>query len=167
MPNWPDQERLNFYGRVYPEVDSHSLYTHVWMRMIAAVMGDAVDQFLGRYEMSSGRFIVLLALEQEPEGAKPSKLALDIGVTQATITGLIDGLEKTGFVKRKDHHEDGRACVVTLTDMGRNFMSTVRPQFNRWVGELYTAWTPEEQKQAVELFKKLSHKVQSLQTTPP
>lgn len=159
MRAWPDKGTQEIYSQIYPEVDAHSLYTHVCMRMISAMVGDAVDQYLETHDMSSGRFIVLMNLEQTADGAKPSKLATDIGVTQATITGLIDGLEKTGYVKRKDHHEDGRACVVTLTERGRKFITSERPAFNRWVGELYSAWTPEEQKQAIALFEKLATKV--------
>lgn len=144
------------FAKIYPEVDSYSLFTHVWMRRMAALISESVDEFLEAHKISSGRFIILMFLELEPEGLKPSELAAQAGVTQATVTGLIDGLEKSGHVSRKEHHRDGRACVVVLTERGRKFITTVRPEFNRWVGRLYSVWTREEQEQIVTLFEKFS-----------
>jgi DNA-binding MarR family transcriptional regulator len=46
-------------------------------------------------------------------------LADALRVSARTITGLIDGLEATGFVTREPHPADRRAILVTFTPHGR------------------------------------------------
>ncbi|MBX3032884.1 MAG: MarR family transcriptional regulator [Bdellovibrionaceae bacterium] len=145
----------------YPEVDPLSLYTHVQMRHIACSIEDAMEKFLSEHRISSGRFFVLMALELEEKGIKPSKLSSNLGVTQATITGLIDGLSNHGLVQRREHDRDGRACVVTLTTKGREFIRELRPQFNRWIGSYYGVINAEEKNQLIRLLEKFHASVKA------
>ena len=46
-------------------------------------------------------------------------LASACNCTRATITGLIDGLERKGLVSRKPNPDDRRSLLATLTDEGR------------------------------------------------
>ncbi len=45
-------------------------------------------------------------------------LAEALGVSPRNITGLVDGLEATGFVTREPHPSDRRATLVSFTDQG-------------------------------------------------
>ena len=45
-------------------------------------------------------------------------LAVVLGVTPRTVTGLVDALVETGFVTRQPHPTDRRATLVTLTPHG-------------------------------------------------
>jgi len=45
-------------------------------------------------------------------------LSVAVGVTPRHITGLVDGLVRTGFVRRDPHPGDRRALLVSLTDHG-------------------------------------------------
>ncbi|MDA8329811.1 MAG: MarR family transcriptional regulator [Candidatus Dormibacteraeota bacterium] len=45
-------------------------------------------------------------------------LAEALRVSPCNITGLVDGLEATGFVVREPHPHDRRATVVRLTELG-------------------------------------------------
>jgi len=53
------------------------------------------------------------------EGCTQRELAAGVGVTPRTMTGLVDALEATGFVRRAAHPTDRRATLVTLTARGR------------------------------------------------
>lgn len=145
---------LNDFAHLYPEVSPTTLATHVWARYFGTVLEEAVEDFLARFEISPGRFIILMLLEFEEEGMKPSRIAQILGITQATVTGLIDGLQDSKWVSRKSDLRDRRACVVSLTDQGREFITTVRPQFNRWAGSLYSVWNEAEMNQFVSLVEK-------------
>jgi DNA-binding MarR family transcriptional regulator len=53
------------------------------------------------------------------DGAKTQReLATALEVSPRTITDLVDGLTKTGFVTREPHPGDRRATLVTLTARG-------------------------------------------------
>ena len=45
-------------------------------------------------------------------------LADAMRVTPRNVTGLVDGLEATGFVTRRPHPDDRRATLVSLTERG-------------------------------------------------
>jgi DNA-binding MarR family transcriptional regulator len=45
-------------------------------------------------------------------------LAEALDVSARNVTGLVDALERTGFVARQPHPEDRRATLVTLTEQG-------------------------------------------------
>ncbi|MBX3039376.1 MAG: MarR family transcriptional regulator [Bdellovibrionaceae bacterium] len=157
------QELLNTLSTSYPEADPLSLYTHMWLRLLGTTLEDSVETFLRRLDMSSGRFLLLMFLELRSQGMKPSEIAANLSVTQATVTGLIDGLEQTGFVQRREHEKDRRACVVTLTDKGQTFIRENRPQFTKKLSEIYSPLATEERQQLITLLEKL---FQSLKPAP-
>jgi DNA-binding MarR family transcriptional regulator len=49
-------------------------------------------------------------------------LASALQVSARNVTGLVDALEKGGFVRREPHPTDRRATLVTLTEQGTRAM---------------------------------------------
>ena len=60
---------------------------------------------------------------------RSSELAEHASVSRATITGLLDTLEKAGFVERTDDVRDRRASCVKITSKGRELLHKVQPLF--------------------------------------
>jgi DNA-binding MarR family transcriptional regulator len=58
----------------------------------------------------------MLALGRKPLFMGDAAEALES--TSANVTGLIDGLEKKGFVERRRSRQDRRSIEVGLTDLG-------------------------------------------------
>ncbi|RYG63014.1 MarR family transcriptional regulator, partial [bacterium] len=85
-----------------------------------------------------------------------SELAEKIGVTRATMTGLLDGLEKDGFVQRRQHPDDRRALTVHLTDAGQAFLEAMLPEHYRRVAQLMSGLDTDERRQLVQLLTKVS-----------
>lgn len=152
-------------SHLYPEIPSLTFGTHVAVRTLSSVVDDAVEGFLAKFNISSGRFLILMVLEFNTEGLKPSQIANNLGITQATVTGLIDGLRDSGLVDRKEHHMDRRACVITLTESGLDFIRTVRPQFNRWVSSIYAVWNETEMKQVIGLIERMTNAMSPIPAT--
>ena len=63
----------------------------------------------------------------------PAELAEMAGVTRATMTGLIDTLEKDDLVRRESDPRDRRAMLVHLTDKGERFTAEILPGYFRQV----------------------------------
>jgi DNA-binding MarR family transcriptional regulator len=42
------------------------------------------------------------------------------------VTGLVDGLEQSGYVTREPHPGDRRATLITLTDRGTDVMTQMQ-----------------------------------------
>ena len=46
-------------------------------------------------------------------------LGQKLGITSATMTGILDRLEKMALIERRSHPDDRRAILVCLTEQGR------------------------------------------------
>lgn len=69
-----------------------------------------------------------------------SALARDLHLGQATVTGIIQRLEKAGYVERTRHQRDGRSVTVTVTPQGREVLksapSLLQDRFRREFSKL-------------------------------
>lgn len=63
--------------------------------------------------------LIILQIIGRLDNAVPSVIARDATLTQATVTSLIDKLEKRGMVRRHRDTEDRRRVLIDLTDAGR------------------------------------------------
>ena len=70
---------------------------------------------LAPHGLSEGRFIVLFLLHGAGGTLPPHLLAERAGVTRATISGLLDGLQREGLLQRRSDDGDGRRLQIVLT----------------------------------------------------
>ena len=63
---------------------------------------------------------VLLVLSLEPDGCSGQELATTMGVSLATMTGIVDRLVASGLVDRREDQHDRRVRRVRLTEAGRD-----------------------------------------------
>jgi DNA-binding MarR family transcriptional regulator len=91
-------------------------------------------------EITAVQFYVISSL-WETDGIKFKELAQRLSMDGATLTGILDRLERQGFVNRKDDPEDRRSVLVFLAEKSlaqrdefRRFAETldneIRDQFN-------------------------------------
>ena len=52
-------------------------------------------------------------------------LGQKLGITSATMTGILDRLEKLALIERQSHPDDRRAILVCLTDQGRRIATEI------------------------------------------
>ena len=89
----------------------------------------------------------------------PNTLAEEAGVTRATVTGLLDGLEREQLVERHADAYDRRALRIRLTRKGKRVTKAVFEQHSRWIASLYGNLTLPERKQLAALLEKVSASV--------
>lgn len=112
---------------------------------------------LSQFGLSFGRAAILALLRESGEGGMtPSELAAEAEVTRATVTGLLDGLERDGLVERVRHPDDRRRLYVQLTPKGRDLIESAFPSHFRRVAEIMAGLTDQELKQLTGLMEKLS-----------
>jgi DNA-binding MarR family transcriptional regulator len=84
---------------------------------LVVVLGDDMTSSLARSGLTVSRAGVLWQLRERGPSTQRA-LADAVGVSARTMTGLIDGLDATGFVTREPHPSDRRATLVTFTKRG-------------------------------------------------
>jgi DNA-binding MarR family transcriptional regulator len=86
-----------------------------------------------------------------------SQIAQSIHYDKATIGGVIDRLEKRGWVERKANPKDKRAKLVSLIREGRKALEDLTPVVNALQDQVVANLSAEER----ALFIKLAQKVVS------
>ncbi|HLL90832.1 MAG TPA: MarR family transcriptional regulator [Tepidisphaeraceae bacterium] len=153
----PSYEAIAARTARYPDVDPAAVEaTYVLFRVSTDGLA-AFEAFLGRHGCSIGRFTPLAVLNRDPDvGLAPSVLAERCGVTRATMTGLLDGLERDKLVRRLTNRGDRRMVTVVLTAKGREFMDGLLPDYYRRVAALMGKMTHDEKRLLVDLVKKVN-----------
>jgi DNA-binding MarR family transcriptional regulator len=99
--------------------------------------------------------------------ATPADLAEKTGVTRATITGLLDGLEKEGLVERRPDPENRRSIQVKLTAAGQEFLDRVRPGYCRWFTSVVEPLNQDERQQLLVLLEKIQVRLGEISSQYP
>ncbi|MBI1190475.1 MAG: MarR family transcriptional regulator [Tepidisphaera sp.] len=141
----PRYEALGEYARRYPDLDPASYEAFLVLMHTGERIKALVEQRLAKEGTSHARFIVLAKLNREPATRmQASDLASRIGVTKQTMSSLIDGLEKDGFVRREEDPSDRRVTLVALTESGQAFVNRVLPGLYRTQAAMMKALTRDE-----------------------
>lgn len=139
-----------------PEVDPYSLYTYLTLRKVSNDLENALEGYFSSYGVSTGRFTLLMILSSADNGLMPSELATECGVTQATISGLLNGLEKSQLIVRETHSHDGRAYVIKLSLKGQELLTKVKPEFLICINKMMSGFNLEEKKGMVDLLHRFN-----------
>jgi DNA-binding MarR family transcriptional regulator len=86
----------------------------------------------------------VLKILWEHEGITQTELAAQLKNTPATITKMLQRMEKTGFIQRKPDAADQRLSRVYLTETGRSVQAEVEKTFTILEAETFAGFTLEE-----------------------
>lgn len=141
----PDPRFLAELKNRFDTVDVASCETVLRLLRTTNDLIEAFCEHLAHHGISQGRFTVLMMLNRTPDApVMPSQLADTCGVTKATITGLVDGLERDGLVERLPSAEDRRAVFVRLSAKGQDFLQRLLPHHFARTNELMREFTAED-----------------------
>ena len=105
--------------------------------------------------LESSAYGLLIRLD-ELGGQRATELAAYIGVGKATMSRQLRALEELGLVAREPDPADGRAWLVTLTDVGRGRVGKVREARRaRYVNQL-AHWDRREVAELARLLHELN-----------
>ncbi|MCL6635275.1 MAG: MarR family transcriptional regulator [Peptococcaceae bacterium] len=79
------------------------------------------ESSLAPYEITPVQFYVLSVLWQN-DGMKFKDLAKSVNIDGSTLTGILDRMERGGFVERRDDPEDRRSLLVFLTGKAKKIV---------------------------------------------
>jgi MarR family transcriptional regulator, organic hydroperoxide resistance regulator len=91
----------------------------------------------------------ILFLLKQSNGRTMSDLSQLIGVDNSTLTGLVDRLEKVGFVARQASPTDRRSLLIQVTPEGIAEGDKAKMIIKRVNEEIKTGFAPED----MEIFK--------------
>ncbi|TCS60781.1 MarR family winged helix-turn-helix transcriptional regulator [Primorskyibacter sedentarius] len=118
--------------------------TELYGRKLASAAGLTAVQFR------------VLQVVAEREMMTPKDIAMQMGVSQATITSLIDKLEKQGMVRRTKSEADRRQTNITLTTRGRETVDTAPDALQQRYVRQFEALEGWEQAQLISSLERVA-----------
>jgi len=92
----------------------------------------------------------------------PSELGERLIVTRATVTGLLDSLERRGFVSRSANPADRRSLLIEVTPAGRALVQELRTIVHRNERDWMSALSDVELRTYIDLL----HRIQDCLASP-
>jgi DNA-binding MarR family transcriptional regulator len=88
--------------------------------------------------------VMLLFFLQQNNGLSLTQISQGLMLENPTVTGLIDRLEKSGYVKRSDHPNDRRVYLVHLTEKGNKVAKKALPIVKRLNEQIKKGYSKDE-----------------------
>ncbi|WP_228560052.1 MULTISPECIES: MarR family winged helix-turn-helix transcriptional regulator [Myxococcus] len=110
--------------------------------------------------------MLLFLLDAVADSPAPNELAQRAGVTRATVTGLLDGLEREALIERRADSQDRRALRIRLTRKGKRAAKQVFDPHGRWIASLYGNLSAAERGQLAALLGKIAGNLTARRTEP-
>ena len=178
IKNLPRYECLLEAAKKFPDLDPWACAVYLHLLRAGDEVFTVAERNLVRHNITPGRFAVLMLLwgrAHDGDGRAPcagggcaagprtpAELAEAASVTRATMTGLIDTLERDGFVKRVPDPEDRRMMSVTLTAKAERFLTGMLPGHFQLMAALARTLSERERQTLVNLLNKIIEQAAAL-----
>jgi DNA-binding MarR family transcriptional regulator len=175
LKDLPRYECLLESSKTFPELDPSACEAFLHLLRASDEVFGVSERYLTANNISQGRFSVLMLLWNPARRAEatrnpacggaprtPAELADAAGVTRATMTGLIDTLERDGLVRREPDPDDRRMMSVRLTAKAEVFLKEMLPGHFETMARLMAPLSESDRKTLVRLLSKITTQASSL-----
>jgi DNA-binding MarR family transcriptional regulator len=155
MANNKSPDVATDFDERYPDASARSTEAAMNLVLTADLIVKHISDLLRPFDLSPAGGLVLSALADSDSPLSPHKIAERLIISRASVTGLLDSLERRGYVQRTPHGSDRRMLLIELTEMGRKVARDFRPIIHRrekvWLGAL----SEKEQRQLIDLLHRI------------
>ena len=106
--------------------------------------------------LTPGQGRALSALARAGRPLRMAELAESLHVVPRSATGVVEGLEEVGLVRRATDPANRRSVLVDLTAAGRGVLDALAEARSRTAEELFGALEPEDQRSLLSLLDRLT-----------
>ncbi len=140
----------------YEWVDEIANKVIIELKKTADILEEMHSSFFSKFQISHTKFNVLVILyKNDDKGMMLSEIGEQMLVTKANITGLIDRLEKQGFVERIRDDIDRRKVMAVITEEGKKFTEEIIEEYKEWSKSIMTILNDDEKNNLVSTLVKL------------
>lgn len=139
----------------YPGADARSTEAAMNLAQASDLLVKRITELVHPFDLSPSSALVLGILADAPSQLSPSEIAERLILSRASVTSLLDSLEKRGYVRRTAHPDDRRMLLIELSDKGRrvahDFRKVVHRHQKEWMGIL----SDEEKDRLISVLQRL------------
>lgn len=146
--------------------DTNSVQAFREFLRVFGLVERAMQPYFARFGISGSQWGVLRNLHRaEKDGAtglRVSALSERLLIRPASVTGVVDRLERAGLVAREGDPTDHRAKFVRLTKLGRQLVERVLAGHQRQIESVFGGLRMEEQVRLQGLLSRLGQHLENL-----
>ena len=157
------REALARLKREFPTSDPEFLMTFIRIIHLQHAVPILFDQYFSKMGLSKARFMVLIQLFMRggEEGLGISEINSVYGVSSATMTGVVDTLEREGYVTRSHSAKDRRRVILKLTKRGQLFMRRFIPVHSSNLHGMMRSFSNEDLTELMRLNARLVKSIEA------
>ena len=119
-----------------------------------------IARLLRQFDITPSSGLALSTLADADGPLPPNQIADRMILTRATITGLVDSLERRGFVTREAHPSDRRMHLVQVTPEGRRIASEFRTVVHAHQRQWFEVLDEQQRDTLLDLLGRLQTRLQ-------
>jgi DNA-binding MarR family transcriptional regulator len=143
------------FAKRYPGADPKATEAAMNLVRTADLLVKRIGELIEPFDLSPSSGLVLGILADANEPLSPHEIAERLILSRATMTGLLDSLEKRGYVRRAPHASDRRMLRIELTEAGRRVAHEFRLLVHRSQKTWLATLSRQEQSQLIGWLHRL------------
>lgn len=155
MANQKPIQLSSDFNKRYPGASSKATETAMNLVRTSDVLVKHIADLVQPFDLTPSSGLVLGILEDHGEPLPPNKIAERLIISRASVTSLLDSLERRGYVRRVPHSTDRRMLLIELTDAGRQVSHDFRLLVHQHQKAWMAALTEQEQTQLIDLLHRI------------
>ncbi len=123
------------------------------------------NQRMSKYDLTSSQVDVLIFLLRRPKTQEVNQFMIQegLGLSCPTVNGILNRLEKKGFIRSEQSQIDMRRKKIVLTKKGYQSDSILHPFGPEWEKAATQDFSEEEIVTLTELMKKIERNVKKME----
>ena len=151
-----DQEYFEDYKKYFPDMDWEMISVFAQIMITLHHLPILMEGYFKKMGLTKSRFIVLIQLYRRPdEGLSIREIRNFHKVRSATMTGIIDTLEREGQIERVSDSTDRRKVIVRITGAGRELVENFLPKHQEYIKQMLSKLDDKECRNLLDLLKRL------------
>lgn len=128
----------------------------ILIKKAALVIEKLSNRALAPYELTNAQYKILMLLYRSPDKTvRQIDIEKHFSMTNPTVTGIIQNLERKGLVRRVANAQDKRSKVLSLTGEALSMKEELYAAGEAMEAQVTEKLTHEERQQLIELLKKI------------
>ena len=122
----------------------------------------SAHRILEPFGITEAQFNILMLLRYQSRDGRliQSELGKMLLVNRSNVTGLIDRMEKTGFVCRASDNLDRRANIIEMTEKGEAVFELAREAYYGAIEKAMSSVTADDRERLVETLGKIREELE-------
>ncbi len=143
------------FDALYPTASATATECAMNLVLTADLLVKRIATLLQPLHLTPASGLVLSMLADAENPLPPNEIADRLIISRATVTGLLDSLERRAYIRRLPHPSDRRMILAEITETGRQTANAFRPIVHQHQKEWFEALGKTEQQQFLVALHRL------------